>query len=45
MKKEKRIIRCLMLNILFQVFTRFQEETIPESMNILLKLSKQLKKI
>lgn len=33
------------LNILIYVFTRFQEEAIPESMNILLKLSKQLKKI
>ncbi len=32
------------LNILIQVFTRFQEEAIPESMNTLLKLSKQLKK-
>ena len=32
-------------NILIQVFTRFQEEAIPESMDVLLKLSKQLKKI
>lgn len=31
------------LNILKHVFTRFQEEAIPESMDILLKLSKQLK--
>lgn len=33
------------INILIQVFTRFQEEAIAESMDILLKLSKQLKKI
>ena len=30
------------LNILIQVFTRFQEEAIQESMDILLILSKQL---
>ena len=32
------------INILIEVFTRFQEEAIPESMNILLKLCKQQKK-
>ena len=32
------------LNILIHVFTRFQEESISVSMDILLKLSKQLKK-
>ena len=32
------------LHILIHVFTRFQEEAIPESMDVLLKLSKQLKK-
>jgi len=32
------------LNILIYVFTRFQEEAISVSMDILLKLSKQLKK-
>lgn len=32
------------LDILIHAFTRFQEEAIPESMDILLKLSKQLKK-
>ena len=33
------------LNVLIQVFTRFQEEAIPESMDILLKLSNQLEKL
>jgi len=33
------------LNILVQVFTRFQEEAIPESMDILLKLSNQLENL
>ena len=32
------------LNILIHVFTRFQEDAIQGSMDILLKLSKQLKK-
>ena len=32
------------LNILIYVFTRFQEEAITESMDILLKLSEKLKK-
>jgi hypothetical protein len=31
------------LNILIKVFTRFQEEAIPESMDILLKLSHLIK--
>ena len=33
------------INILSHVFTRFQEEAIQESMDILLKLSQKLKKI
>tara|TARA_B100001094_G_C18104105_1_gene757424 strand:+ start:1128 stop:1391 length:264 start_codon:yes stop_codon:yes gene_type:complete len=33
------------LNILIQVFTRFQEEAIPQSMDILILLSNQIKNI
>lgn len=42
--KHIHTFRYNTLNILIKVFTRFQEEAIPESMDILLKLSHAIKK-